>query len=186
MSKTLDTSRSLVMTRFKTVLGHNIGAGQPVTVVAEPSGRGEIDKALAERLFAGGLIAYAEDHRPTPVETPAQERARLAAEALRDSDSNEITPTDDLVTWQADDAETGKRAGQKVTNSDLLAIAKREGALIESDDNKPDMIAKIMTHRASKAGTASILDTADLTGASDAEPGADAHGAAGEGASDAG
>jgi hypothetical protein len=201
---TYDPKRRLVMASFKTVLGHNLPAGTPLTVVEEPKARGEIDLAMATRLHGGRIAVYAEDARPTPVETPEQERNRLALEALRDApadDPDAFVATDDLTVWQADDAETGKKAGDKVTNDDLRAIAEREGALIESDDNKPDLQRKIMERRAAVAlGNVTNSDTqigaGEAVGGSGGSTGAgtggradrgapgDGHGTAGEGESD--
>ena len=196
---TFDPSRRLVMATFKTVLGHNLPAGTALAIVEEPSARGEVDEAMARRLFNGRNAVYAEDARPTPVETPEQEKARLAIEALRDArDGDVVMP--DLLVWQADDAEAKKKAGAKVTKDDLILIAKREGVLVETDDNKPYLIRKITERRAAAASipTNSETDTAanqGLAGVSrasgpesdgDADAGADgdAHGSAGEGEAD--
>jgi hypothetical protein len=195
---TFDPKRRLVMATFKTVMGHNLIAGRTLTIVEEPSAPGEVDEAMAARLFNSKNAVYFEDARPTPVETPEQEAARLAREALRDATDGELTPTDDLVTWQVDDPETGKKAGAKVTKDDLLAIAEREGAAVETDDNKGDLIRKIMERRATPVGDNTtnsgtvtslepgLVDGSGLTGAGtvgDADTGADgdAHGEAGEG-----
>jgi hypothetical protein len=198
---TFDPKRRLVMATFKTVLGHSLPAGTTLTIVEEPSARGEVDEALARRLFNSKNAVYFEDARPTPVETPDQERARLAREALRDSPADDVVATDDLSVWQEDDAETGKKAGQKVTNDDLRVIAAREGAVVETDDNKGDLTRKIMEARAARAvdnttnsGTVGgPVDDAGgnpgSTGAGDANDaetaaGGDAHGEAGEGEGD--
>lgn len=198
---TFDPKRRLVMATFKTVLGHSLPAGTTLTVVEEPTQRGEVDEALAARLYNSKNAVYFEDARPTPVETPDQERARLAREALRDSPADDVVATDDLVVWQDDDAETGKKAGQKVTNDDLRVIAAREGAVVETDDNKGDLRRKIMEARAARAvdnttnsGTVGGLGQdaggdAGSTGAGNANGaetgvGGDAHGEAGEGQGD--
>lgn len=193
---TFDPQRRLVMANFKTVLGHNLPAGTPLVLVEEPTARGEVDEALARRLFNGRNAVYAEDARPTPVETPEQEKARLAAEALRDADDGDVVVMEDLLVWQADDAEAKKKAGAKVTKDDLILIAGRESVVIETDDNKPDLIRKITERRAAAAAnlTYSQSDTAANAGLtvvpgasgpeSDARADGDAHGAAGEGDSD--
>ncbi len=203
---TFDPKRRLVMASFKTVLGHNLPAGTPLIIAEEPTALGEVDEGMARRLHASGVATYAEDARPTPVETPEQERARLAAEALRDAPVGSdlgLVPSDDLVTWQADDKETGKKAGDRVTKVDLIAIAEREGVVIETDDNKPDLIRKIMAKRAGAFdNTLTNAETAEGGGQGDTAPqgstapgsrgapdtgrGGDAHGSAGEGASDDG
>lgn len=67
-----------------------------------------------------------------------------------DADSEPWKPSPDLVKWQADDGEAGKLAGESVTNDDLRLIASREGAAIESDDNKESLQRKIMAHRAAQ------------------------------------
>lgn len=202
---TFDPKRRIVMATFKTVLGHNLPAGTPLVIAEEPAQRGEVDLQLATRLFNSKNAVYAEDARPTPVETPEQERARLAAERLRDAgpggeDEGQLVPTDDLVTWPADDAETGAKAGDRVTNEHLRAIATREGAVVESDDNKADLQQKIMLRRAlgnstytqtGQGTTGGVAADPASTGAgsgrgADTGAGGDAHGAAGEGQSDEG
>lgn len=204
---TFDPRRPIVMATFKTVLGHNLPVGTPLTIVEEPTASGEIDEAMARRLFASGNAVYREDARPTPVETPEAEKARLAAEALRDAVGTEgegqLTPQEDLVTWQVDDAELKAKAGDRVTNDHLRAIAGRENVVVEGDDNKADLQRKIMEGRALRgaenstySGTAQGLTAGGTvlpgsTGAGTgqgADKGAvgDAHGPAGEGVSDGG
>lgn len=181
-----DKNRPIAMTTFKTVLGHGLDVGTALAVVDEPTAAGEVDAPLAARLFASGIASYADEVRPTPVETPEQEKARLAALAVRDSEGREVVGTDDLLVWPVDDAETGKKAGTTVTKSDLLIIAAREGAAVESDDNKPDLIAKIMVRRAqghvanqanaeSEQGAVQSLGDAGASTAPDTVQGADAH-----------
>ena len=198
---TFDPQRRLVMATFKTVLGHNLPSGTPLVIAEEPSARGEVDEAMARRLFNSRNAVYAEDARPTPVETPEQEKARKAAEALRSlSAGDDPVVMPDLLVWPADDQETGKKAGQKVTKDDLIAISKREDVSIETDDNKPDLIRKITERRAAKSAIPTYSEsdqaaTAPLpavSGASAPESDAradtgadgDAHGVAGEGDSD--
>lgn len=204
---TFDPRRPIVMATFKTVLGHNLPAGTPLTIVEEPTAKGEVDEAMARRLFASRNAVYREDARPTPVETPEAEKARLAAEALRDAAGTEgegqLVPQEDLVSWQADDEELGTKAGDRVTNDHLRAIAARERVVVEGDDNKADLQRKIMEGRALRgsenstySGTAQGLTgegtvLAGSTGAGTgrgADKGAvgDAHGPAGEGQSDGG
>jgi hypothetical protein len=195
---TFDPKRRLVMATFKTVLGHNLPAGTALTITDEPSARGEVDEALARRLYASSNAVYAEDHRPTPVETPEQEKARLAREALRDGGpADELTPTDDLVVHP----DGHPKAGKKVTKDDLLEIAGREGVTVETDDNKPDLQRKIMEARAGSAANLTNSGTAEgagvvdgdqsaPTGAGDTDDadsgaGGDSHGTAGEGEADA-
>lgn len=197
---TFDPKRRLVMAKFKTVLGHNLPAGTSLTIVEEPSARAEVDKAMAARLFNSKNAVYFEDATPTPVETPDQEKNRLALEALREGRrgrTDELVATDDLVVWP----DGTPKAGRKLTKDDLLDIADREGVVIETDDNKADLTRKIMNHRAMAAvvnttnsGTVAGLIVADgdadgSTGAGtagDADAGADgdAHGEAGEGEGD--
>jgi hypothetical protein len=197
---TFDPKRPLVMASFKTVLGHNLPVGTPLVITDEPSAPGEVDEGLARRLWNGKAAAYATDLRPTPVETPEQERARLALEAMRDGNTE---PTADLLVWQEDDAEAGKKAGAKVTKDDLLIIAARESVTVETDDNKPDLIRKITERRAQAAldnatnaesrgtGDQGLIVESGATTAGDAvgaDTGVqgDAHGLAGEGAADSG
>lgn len=199
---TFDPKRRLVMASFKTVLGHNLPAGTPLAIVDEPAAPGEVDEALARRLFASKLAGYDDEVYATPVETPEAERNRLALEALRDGGTDALA-TDDLLVWAADDAETGKKAGQKVTKDDLLVIAAREGVVVETDDNKPDLQRKILERRASLAQLNGVNAETDGAGgqgdtgaqgatgpgtATGADTGADgdAHGEAGEGQSDGG
>lgn len=196
---TLDLNRPLVMAAAKTVLGHALPVGHPITVTDEPSAPGEVDEAMATRLHASKIAGYRDELHATPVETPEQERNRLALEALRDSaGTDELTPTSDLLVHPAGTP----KAGKKVTKDDLLDIAGREGVVIETDDNKPDLIRKITEHRASLAvqnGTNAETDGAggqgDTGGQASTAPAGfggadsgadgDAHGEAGEGPSDA-
>jgi hypothetical protein len=172
MSKTFDPARSLVMARFNTVHGHGINPGTPLVIVDEPNEAGQVTEATARRLYNSGAALYAEDYYPTPVETPEQEKARLATEALaetaaaaadeegagQDGPAAIENPPADLLKWQEDDAEAGKKAGQTVTVADLHLIAKREDVPgIETDDNKPSLIAKIVQHRAAQAQTAEAV-----------------------------
>lgn len=201
-----DPKRRLVMASFKTVLGHSLPAGTPLVISDEPTARGEVDEAMARRLHTSGVAGYADEARPTPVETPEQERARLAREALIEAPAGtdaELVATDDLTVWLVDDAETGKKAGDRVTNADLLAVAKREGVTVEGDDNKPDLQRKIMAHRAgafdntlTNAETPERPEQGDTAPQGSVAPGSrrapdtglvgDAHGPAGEGQSDDG
>lgn len=155
-----DPARKLVMAKFKTVLGHSLPAGTPLAIAAEPAARGEVDEAMARRLHAGGIAIYADDFRPTPVESAEQARTREAAEIVEraeaaDDDSGEGLTLDeipaDLIAWQADDEGTGKKAGATVTKSDLLVIAERENVAVETDDNKADLQRKIVLNRAALA-----------------------------------
>lgn len=203
---TFDPTRSLAMATFKTVLGHNLPAGHPLVIVDEPSAPGEVDEAMARRLFNAKVAGYHDELHATPVETPEQERNRLALEALRDApagDPDALVATDDLNVWPADDAETGKKAGDRVTNDDLRVIAGREGATVESDDNKADLQRKIIERRAALAQTNGVNAETDgaggqgdtaaqgATGAgsattADGASDGDAHGVAGEGQGDEG
>lgn len=144
-----DPKRRIVMATFKTVLGHNLPAGHTLTIVEEPAAKGEVDLAMATRLFNSRNAVYFEDAKPTPVETPEQEKARLALEALREAPagSDDFVPTSDLLVWP----EGTEKAGKKVTKDDLLEIADDEGAVVETDDNKSDLIRKIMERRAAVA-----------------------------------
>lgn len=143
---TFDPTRRLVLGSFRTVLGHQLDAGTPLVIVDQPSAPGEVEEGLARMLWNKKVALYAEDARPTPVETPAQEQARLAREAMRDGE--EVPVLTDLLVWQVDDAETGKKQGDRVTKDDLLVIAARERVPVEGDDNKPDLIRKITARRA--------------------------------------
>lgn len=203
---TFDPKRRLVMATAKTVLGHALPVGHPLTIVEEPSAAGEVDEAMAKRLQASKLAGYLDELHATPVETPEQERNRLALEAVRESrrpgvaedEVVELTPTPDLLVNPAGHP----NAGKKVTKDDLIEIAGKEGVVIETDDNKPDLVRKIMEARALRAtpnGTeassegASFVEGSDVSGATGratggrADSGAqgDAHGKAGEGPSDA-
>lgn len=159
-----DPKRQLVMASFRTVLGHNLNRGARLSIVEKPEAAGEVDLAMAQRLHGGGIAVYAEDFRPTPVETPDQAAARQAAVNLREVEQAEqaaasgegrvkvpeLQVTEDLMVWQQDDEETGKKAGQKVTKEDLIVIAGREEVVVEGDDNKPDLQRKIMEVRAAR------------------------------------
>lgn len=76
MSSTFDPTKPLVMARFNTVGGFALAAGDPLTIVDEPKERGEITLDTATRLF-GTTFVYADQARPTPVETPQQAAKRL-------------------------------------------------------------------------------------------------------------
>ncbi len=188
---TLDPNRPLVMAAAKTVLGHALPVGHPLTVVDEPSAPGEVDQAMADRLHASKMAGYRDELHATPVETPEQERNRLALEALREGRAagGEVTPTDDLLVHP----DGHPKAGKKVTKDDLLDIADREGVVIETDDNKPDLIRKIMERRAGAAvvngtnaeteGAGGQGDTAaqgatdrGTNGSADSDANGDAHG----------
>lgn len=158
-----DPAVPLTMAKFKTVHGFNLNAGTKLVVTDTPTQRGEVTPAMARRLFNAGVAIPTDDFRPTPVESEDEAKAREAREALADAlvetpgadgstdviDEDVVAP-DDLLIWQEDDAETGKKAGQKVTNDDLRTIASREGAIVETDDNKPSLIRKIIENRASR------------------------------------
>lgn len=194
-----DLNRPLVMAAAKTVLGHALPLGHPLTIVDEPSAPGEVDASMAKRLHASKLAGYRDELHATPVETPEQERNRLAYEALRDAgpQTADLVASPDLLTHQ-----DGPKAGKAMTRADLIDLARREGAAVETDDNKPDLIRKIMEHRATAAqinGTNAETNGAggqgDTAAQGSTEPGTggnaddaangDAHGVAGEGPSDA-
>lgn len=147
---TYDPTRRLVMATFKTVHGHGLPAGTFLTLASEPAKAGEVDEDTARLLWNKKAAVYEEDHRPTPVETPQQEAARIVTAVVADPDAPVETPAD-LVTWQQDDDEVLKKAGDRVTVVDLRLIAGREGVTVETDDNKGDLIAKIVAARAAKA-----------------------------------
>lgn len=150
---TFDPARQLVMAKFKTVLGHDLPVGTRLAVVETPSAPGEVDEAMARRLWNGGLAVYIEDLRPTPVETVDQAQEREAVEALAATEEGEdlAAVPDDLTVWQHDDEALGRKRGDKVTNGDLRAIADREEVETESDDNKADLQRKIVAARAARA-----------------------------------
>jgi len=75
MSK-FDPTKPLVMARFNTVGGFALAAGDPITIVEEPKNRGEVTAETAERLF-GSTFVYADQARPTPVESPQDAARRL-------------------------------------------------------------------------------------------------------------
>lgn len=141
MSK-FDPARKLVIAKFKTVLGHSLTAGTPLTIADEPSARGEVDEALARRLHAGGIAVYAEDFHPTPIESKEAEAARLL-------DGGTASP--DLTEGKIDEPQIEVQDDLTVSNKDLRAIAEREGIAVESDDNKADLQRKIMEGRAARA-----------------------------------
>ena len=73
-----DASKPLVMARFGTLNGHDLTLGSPITVTEEDSeAAGNASPDLARTLWASGTFDYAENARPTPVESPedAAERA---------------------------------------------------------------------------------------------------------------
>lgn len=140
-----DPARKLIMAKFKTVHGHGLGVGTPLAVVASPTLRAEVDEAMARRLWKSGAAVYAEDFRPTPVETKEQEAARLTAVEAP-------APVADASAIEVDHFEI--QDDLRVTNDKLRQIAEDEGVELESDDNKADMQIKIMRARAARAGDA--------------------------------
>ena len=178
-----DPTRKLTMAKRRTVLGHALSRGTPLEIVDKPEKAGEVDHAMARMLWLKGVAIYSDDFRPTPVETPDAEAARLARDAQnvsaagpRGAEIGELSPAepgddleleipDDLVVWQRDDAEAGKRAGDRVTNDDLRLIATREQVEIESDDNKADLQRKITLRR-----LAVPIDRSAAPGTPDAPP----------------
>lgn len=137
-----DPARKLVMAKFKTVLGYSLPAGTPLTIAAEPEGRAQIDEAMARRLHAGGIAVYAEDFRPTPVESKEAEAARLL-------DGGTASP--DLTEGEIDPPQIEVQDDLRVSNSKLRQIAADENVAVESDDNKTDLQRKIMEARAARA-----------------------------------
>lgn len=161
-----DPTRPLTMAKFKTVDGFGVPVGTPLVIVDEPRALGEVTEASARRLHAKGNAVYADDFRPTPVETEEQAKAREASIALADAglpviegdgsdlteqESLELVPPADLVTWQDDDADLGKVAGDRVTKEDLLTIAMREEIVLTDESTKPVIIRQIVEARAAKA-----------------------------------
>lgn len=73
-----DASQPIVMARFGQLAGHNLNAGAPLAIVAEPSKPGEVDLDTAGQLWASGRAVYADMARPTPVETPLDAAKREA------------------------------------------------------------------------------------------------------------
>lgn len=149
MMAKFDPARALTMASAKTVFGHSLKNGDPLVVTDSPSLRGEINQAMAQRLWASGLAVYTDDHRPTPVAPAAVDAAPSDAgvDALESSAPAEISVNADLVTWQSDDFELGRMAGDHVTNDDLRAIAKREGVPLRGDETKKQMQTWIMNTR---------------------------------------
>lgn len=141
MSK-FDPARKLTMARFKTVNGHGLRAGTPLIIADEPSAPGEVEEAMARRLWNAGMAVYAEDFRPTPVESKEQEAARLVGGETASPDADESAIEGDQIEVQDD---------LRVSNSALRKIAEDEGVALESDDNKADMQFKIMQGRAARA-----------------------------------
>lgn len=162
-----DAATPLVMATFKTVHGFNLNRGTRLHIVDEPSVAGEVTEAMARRLFKSRIAVPADAFRPTPVETSEQEAARIVSEAsapLADPVSPEnadLTIPADLSVWQEDDAETGAKAGDRVTNDHLRTIAAREAIDVESDDNKGDLQRKIVLGRAAHATGGDVAPTVE-------------------------
>lgn len=77
---TFDPTRPLAMGRFNTVNGFALAIGESIRIVddsKEPKERGEVTADVATRLWSGGTFVYADEARPTPVETPQQAAERL-------------------------------------------------------------------------------------------------------------
>lgn len=158
-----DPTHPLIMSQFKTVDGFGVPAGTPLVIVDTPRATGEVTEGTARLLFNKKIAVLADDFRPTPVETEEQARAREATESLRaaalpviEGDGSDLTeelspelvPPADLVTWQDDDADLGKKAGDKVTKEDLLTIAMREEIVLFDESTKPVIIRQIVEARA--------------------------------------
>lgn len=65
-----DPTRQLAMTRGALLNGHSLARLAPVTIVSDPTGRGEVTEEVARRLWAAGTFDYVEDLVATPVEDP--------------------------------------------------------------------------------------------------------------------
>lgn len=78
MSK-FDPDKPLVMAKPQTIYIHRMATGDPLTIVDEetPDERGAVTADLAERLWATGFAVYADDFRPTPVESPEEHARRV-------------------------------------------------------------------------------------------------------------
>lgn len=162
--KDFDPKTPLVMAESKTADGQNLRRGDKLKISKDPAGPGEVSESTARLLYAKQAAIPAADFRPTPVETKQQEAARLLsdepdpvpeAEAPADtvtSDGDQFTPAPDLVTWQHDDEEAGRKAGDKVTNADLVLIAGRETVDLPGDATKADMQRLIMEAREAEGG----------------------------------
>ena len=160
----------LVMATFKTVHGFRLNRGARLHIVDEPSVAGEVTEAMARRLFKSRIAVPADAFRPTPVETPEQEAARIVTEssaaltdapaADQDAATLDAIPAD-LTTWQDDDRETGAKKGDRVTNDHLRIIAGREEVEVETDDNKTDLQRKIVKGRAARAGAIDVAPTVE-------------------------
>lgn len=77
--RTFDPARPIAMGIFRTVGGHALGPGDPLKIAEDPKERGEVDLDTATRLWASGTFVYAEEARPTPVESPQDAARRLVA-----------------------------------------------------------------------------------------------------------
>src|SRR3546814_21092714 len=120
---------------------------------------------MARLLWNRKIAVYNDDYRPTPVETEEQTRAREASVALADAGAvvvksedlggddltGELVAPADLVTWQDDDIDLGKKAGDRVTKEALLTIAFREPISQTDESTKPVIITQIVEHRATPA-----------------------------------
>lgn len=134
----------LMMATFKTVHGFGLGRGTSLKIVEEPARAGEVTEAMARRLFASSIAVPEDNFRPTPVETPEQEAARIAA-ARADEDGDGLP--DDL----------------DVTVKALRQIAKDEEIEVLSGDDKATLQTKIIEGRAAK------VEGADAEAAPDVE-----------------
>lgn len=150
-----DPTRKLTMARFKTVHGHNLNAGAVLTIVADPAKAGELTEAMARRLHKSGIAVYAEDFRPTPVESIEQEAARLVGGETASPDTSEGAIKGEQIEVQDD---------LRTTNDRLRQIAADEGVTLEGDDNKADMQFKIMQARAARAGDTDAAPLVPVTG----------------------
>lgn len=78
-SQTFDAAQPMIMSRGHTVAGHPLVRSTRITIVDDESDKpGHLTAAQAEHLFRSGVLVYAANALPTPVETPRQAATRLA------------------------------------------------------------------------------------------------------------
>lgn len=88
--RSFDAAKPVVAAQFFTAHEHEFTVGTAITIVEkedgdEEFGPGELTLDETLHLWNGGRVDYAEDARPTPVETPEREAERLQAEAAREA-----------------------------------------------------------------------------------------------------
>ncbi len=121
MKTDLDPTRKLAAAKFGTLNKHFMHPAEAITIVDEPKAKGEITAAMAEQLWAGGKIVYAEDALPTPVEKPEQSAERLVEmEVLADGRFMIRAPWLAEAVFETDEQKAAQRRDEAVAEGVAL------------------------------------------------------------------